>query len=623
MDTRILKHYETELAYLREMGAEFANAYPKIAARLGMDELEVLDPYVERLLEGSAFLSARVQLELELQYPQFTNNLLEVVYPHYLPPIPSMMIAELAPDMENGAIAEGFTFKRGTSLRSQQIEETNAACTFVTANDLTIWPIEITEAQYIDGRGELVASGIATHPSATAAIRLRLARHGGQPLGELPLQALRIFLGGQGASGWELLELFGTQTLGLVARSTDRRRDWSVPLQGTMEPCGFDPEEALLPRPQQSFDGYRLVQEFFALPQRFHFVQMSGLQAGIARAEGSEMDVYVLLKAGAKGMEAGITPEVFTLNCVPCINLFERLCDRVHIRPQDVEHHIVADRTGPMNYEVHSILSVKGIGSDAEEQSAFDPFFSTRNLSGGGLGGAYYTIKRKARQRTQRERLKGARTTYLGSEAFISLIDSNAVPYSTELEQLSIRAMVSNRDLPLLLASGVPDTFHLSDGGPVAGIRTPVSPTRPRPSLAQGDSAWRLISHLSLNYLSISDGEKGDAAQALREMLSLYAPLTERGVEKQLEGIISVASRPIVRRMSDEILTTAVRGLEITLTCDEDYFEGSSVYLLGAVLEAFFRKYVTLNSFVETVLVTTQRGEICRWAPKTGLGMVI
>ncbi|MFW5678386.1 MAG: type VI secretion system baseplate subunit TssF, partial [Rhodosalinus sp.] len=200
MDTRLLKHYEAELAYLREMGAEFAAAYPKIAARLGMDGIEVLDPYVERLLEGSAFLTARVQLELELQYPAFTSHLLEIVYPHYLAPTPSMMVAELQPDMENPALAEGFRVPRHTELRSSVIEGAQKACRFRTAQDLTLWPLEIAEAEYIDGRGALVAAGVVRDAPGRAAIRLRLRRVAGLPLEPLPLDNLTLFLGGEAVS---------------------------------------------------------------------------------------------------------------------------------------------------------------------------------------------------------------------------------------------------------------------------------------------------------------------------------------------------------------------------------------------------------------------------------------
>lgn len=624
MDTRLLKHYESELAYLREMGAEFADSYPKIAARLGMDGVEVLDPYVERLLEGSAFLSARVQLELEMQYPAFTSHLLEIIYPHFLAPIPSMMVTQLMPDMENAALADGYVVPRHTKLRSRLVEGAQSACIYRSTTDLTLWPIEISEAEYIDGRGALVAAGVASEREARAAIRLRLGRHGGLPIAELSMDRLNLFLGGKGARGWQLHQLLCTQTTGLVARSTDRRADWTLPLLGTAVPKGFSSEEALLPTPRQSFDGYRLLQEYFAMPERFHFVELNGLSRGLARTVGSEMDVYILLRDGLPSIEAGITPDAFSLHCVPAINLFEKRCDRVQITTQQVEHHVVVDRTSGLDFEVHSLVSVSGISAEGEDDIEFRPFYSSDDFSPAGDGHhTYYTQKRKMRQRTEKERLKGARTSYIGSESFLALVDSNQAPYDSEMSQLAVRAFVTNRDLPMLLPTGQDDLFHLPDGGPVAKVRTPVNPTRPRPTLAQEDAAWRLISHLSLNYLSIADADAGDGAAALRELVGLYAPKGDRATNMQLEGIVSVKSRPIVRRISDGTLSTAVRGLEISIELDESFFEGTSVYLLGAVLERFFRKYVTINSFTETVLRTQQNGEIARWRPETGLGRII
>lgn len=628
MDSRLLRHYENELSFLREMGAEFAEAHPKIAARLGMDGIEVLDPYVERLLEGTAFLTARVQLELELQYPAFTSHLLEVIFPHFLAPTPSMMVAELQPDMANAALVDGFTLPRHTQLRSSMVDGAQKACIFRTAHDLTLWPVEISQAEYVDGRGELVAAGVAQDIPARAGIRLRLRRHGELPLHELALDRLTMFLGGEGAPGARLYELLCAETTGVVARSTDRRADWVQTLRSGVQPRGFDPEESLLPKPRASFDGYRLLQEYFAMPERFHFVDICGLAPALGRASGSEVDIYILLREGMPDMAPGITPEAFKLHCAPAVNLFEKRCDRVPVRETDVDHHVVPDRTAPLDYEVYSIEAVDGISAEGQKDTPFRAFYSADELTaaGGGMP-AYYTQKRVMRQRTEKELLHGTRTNYLGADMYLSLVDAAQAPYPAEINQLAVRAMVTNRDLPLLLATGHDDLFHLPDGGPVARIRTPVSPTRPRPVLAQGETAWRLISHLSLNYLSIADGgagsQKGAGAAALRELVGLYAPLGERTVAKNLEGIVNVTSRPVVRRMTDQVLSTAVRGLEITISFDESVFDGSSVYLLGAVLERFFRKYVSINSFTETVLETQQRGEIARWSPTSGLGRVL
>lgn len=625
MDTRLLKHYETELAFLRDMGGEFASAYPKIASRLGMEGIEVLDPYVERLLEGAAFLSARVQLELEMQFPAITSHLLEIVYPHYLCPTPSMMIATFEPDTASAGLADGYVLPRGTSLRSRLTEGEQTTCEFRTAADVTMWPIQVSEAEYISSRGDLVAAGLARDVEARAGIRLRLKRVDGEKLAELPMDRLGIFLDPQSGGAWPLHELLCTQTQGLTARSTDRRDEWSVMLsKGAVEPKGYEPDEALLPTPRRSFDGYRILQEYFAMPERFLFVELQGLEEGLRRSKSDEIDIYILLKEGRASVEPSVKPDAFVLNAVPAVNLFPKRCDRVIVDSRDTELHVIADRTAGLDFEIHTLTNVVGIRGDGEDDTVFRPFYSATDLTAAGESyGAYYTLRRRMRQRSEKERLRGVRTSYLGSETYVTLVDRKEAPYPAALDQLAVTALCTNRDLPLLLASGDENVFQLPAGGPVKSIRTPVSPTRPNPTLAQGDRAWRLISHLSLNYLSIADSGQGHAAEALRELLGIYAPLGNRVTEKQIEGVISVTSRPIVRRMSDEVLSTAVRGIEITVGFDESGFEGTSVYVLGAVLERFFRKYASINSFTETVVTTDRRGEIARWRPTSGLGRTI
>mgnify|MGYP002789560560 CR=1 FL=1 len=626
MDTRLLSHYEAELAFLRDMGAEFAQAYPKVAARLGMEGLEVLDPYVERLLEGTAFLTARVQLALESQFPAFTSNLLEIVYPHFLAPVPSMMIVAFEPDLGNAAVKQGYVLPRGTRLRSRPVEGEQTACLFRTSADCTLWPIEIAEAEYIDSRGGLVAAGVSRSSAARAGIRLRLKRRDGGKMSDLPMDRLTLHLSGQGAEAWILQEALATKVTGLVGRSVDRRDDWTEGLpDGRSIACGFAPDEALLPTPRRSFDGYRLLQEYFAMPERFHFVELGGLRPALKRSEASELDIYVLLADTLPDNGTSVRREVFVPNAVPAVNLFERQFDRVHISNADTEIHVTPLRTAPLDYEIYAIDRVTGISGKENEDTEFRPFYSASDItSAGDAHPAYYTINRRMRQRNEKERLRGVRTSYLGSEVYLSLVDSAQAPWSAAMTQLSVSGLCTNRDLPLLLSTAGDDAFHLPDGGPVLGIRTVVTPTRPRPTVAHGETAWRLISHLSLNYLSITDTEGGQkGSEALRELIGLYAPLGDRVVAKQLEGLRGVSTRPIVRRMADEVLSTAVRGIEITLDFDESFFDGSGVYVLASVLERFFRKYVTINSFTETVLTTQQRGEITRWRPQKGLSRMI
>lgn len=625
MDSRLLKHYEAELRYIREMGAEFATAYPKIASRLGMDAFEVADPYVERLLEGFAFLAARVQLELELQYPTFTSNLLEIVYPHYLSPTPSAMIVQLAPDPAQANANEGVNIPRHTTLRSRADESGVSSCTFLTSQDTRIWPIEIVEAEYVDGRGALLELGVARETDARAAIRLRLRRFGGEAIRDVGLDRLTLFVNPEAWSHWSLHEILCTQVRSITARSPDRRADWVLELpEARVEPKGHRAEEGLLPASRRVFDGYRLLQEYFQIPERFLFVDIDGLAPAFAKASGSEVDIYINLREGRREFASRITAEDLMLNVVPAINLFPKRCDRLLLSKKDAEHHVVVDRTARLDYEIFSLTSVVGISGEGKEDTDFRPFYSETDLTAAGESHpAYYTQVRKMRQRSERERLKGQRTSYLGSEIYIKLVDRANAPYSHDLDQLAIKALCTNRDLPLMLAGGGSNLFTLPGGGPIAEVRVIVPPTRPRPPLAQGDTAWRLISHLSLNYLSITEADTGGGPAALRELVGLYAPLGNAAIERQLEGISGLKSRYISRRLKDDVLASAVRGIEITLEFDESFFEGASVYVLASVLEHFFRRQVAINSFSETVLTTQQRGEVARWRPRSGLGRLI
>ncbi len=490
---------------------------------------------------------------------------------------------------------------------------------------MALWPIEISEAEYIDSRGGLVAAGVGTSSKARAGIRLRLKRLDGDPISELSMDDLTLYLDRQSGRSWQLHELLCTQTVGVAGRSADRRADWTMGLpKGALKQVGLTREEALLPTPRRTFDGYRLLQEYFAMPERFMFVNLSGLQPALRKAKGAEVDIYILLGDGNKDLAPAITPEAFGLNAVPAVNLFRKRCDRLHVTARDTEQHVVPNRTAGLDFEIYNIESVTGISGDGADDVEFRPFYSATDFTAAGdMHATYYTQSRKMRQRSEKERLRGVRTSYLGSEVYLSLVDRKQAPYSAKLDQLAVTALCTNRDLPMLLSTGDDNVFHLPEGGPVKTVRTPISPTRPHPTLAQGDTAWRLISHLSLNYLSIAQTTDGSSAEALRELIGIYAPLGNRVTEKQLEGITNVSSRPIVRRMSDEVLSTAVRGLEITIEFDETFFEGTSVYVLGAVMERFFRKYTTINSFTETVLKTERRGEIARWRPTSGLGQTL
>ncbi|WP_248769483.1 type VI secretion system baseplate subunit TssF [Pseudomonas sp. MWU12-2345] len=614
MNPRLLDLYNQELQHVRESAAEFAKEYPKIAGRLTLSGLDCADPYVERLLEGFAYLTARVQLKLNAEYPTFTHNLLEIAYPHYLAPTPSMTVVQLQTDPDEGSLAGGFTLPRDSVLRATLGKDTQTSCEYRSAHAVTLWPLQVSHAEYFGNPSAVLGRLAASEPKAKAGLRLTLRTGAELPFNQLDLDSLPLYLNGADEQPFRLYEQLLGNACAVFARAPGG--DWVERLPAdALRACGFDDREAAMPVVAQAFQGYRLLQEYFALPQRYLFVEFAELGRAVKRCAGQELELIVLFERFDPSLESSVGAAQFVPFCTPAINLFPRRVDRIHLSERVNEHHVIADRTRPMDFEIHSLTGVTGHGTGPDQP--FLPFYAVRDPSRYGRDQAYYTLRREPRVLSSEQRRKGTRSTYVGSETFISLVDNRQAPYGHDLRQLGVSALCTNRDLPLFMnvGSGKSD-FTLADSAPVSAIRCLAGPSRPRASHAHDNQAWRLISQLSLNYLSLS--EAGQGAAALRELLRLYGESNDAALQLQIEGLREVSSKPCTRRLPMPGPIVFGRGLEITLEFDENAFRGTGVFLLGAVFERFLARYVSINSFTETVIRTTERGEIMRWKAKPG-----
>jgi len=620
MDPRLLRLYEQELAFIREMGAEFAAEHPKIASRLSLGNLEVADPYVERLLEGFAFLTARVQLKLEAEFPTFTQSLLQMVYPHYLAPTPAMAVVQFKPDAALRALPAGVTLPAKTELRSLLGTEDQTNCEFRTAHPVQLLPVEIAEAEYIASPAAVAALGLPDQRGVKAAIRLRLRATGPDPFNKIMLEKLTFFMGGPESTRVRLYEQLIANVASIHVRPTTRPVPWQERLPPTaIGPVGFEPEEALLPRTVQSFDGYRLLQEYYAIPERLLFVALDGLDRAAIRCAGNELEIVLLLTRSEPSLSSGFGSDHLALFCTPAINLFSRRSDRVNLSDREAEHLIVPDRMRPLDFEVFSVQSVEGYAADGSAPTQFLPFYAANDLSRNPEHRAYYLLRRQPRILSARSRQRGPRSSYIGHETLISLVDPDNTGLHHTMRQLSLDLLCTNRDLALSMPVGKQHTdFTIAVSAPVAAVRCLVGPVPPRPCRSDGDYAWRFISHLGLNYLSLLDTDTLQGAAALRELLRLYVPSAGSLAARQLEGLLSVRSRPIVRRIPGAGPVAAGRGLEITVSIDEAPFGGSGGILLAGVLDRFFAKYVSINAFTETVMHTPERGEVVRWPMRLG-----
>jgi type VI secretion system protein ImpG len=565
-------------------------------------------------------MAARVQLKLDSEFPTFTQHLLELVYPHYLAPTPSMAVVRFAPNAREGSLADGVVVPRDTVMRSRLGKREQTTCEYWTKHDVQLWPIELRRVQYTTVLGELNQVKLPGPRRARAMLRLQLNTTSGVRFDQLSLDRLPLFLSGGDSTAMRLYEQLSASTIAVVGRIASKPAPkYAVAPGEGARPIGFDDSEAMLPYGPRSFQGYRLLHEYFAFPSRYMFIELTDLASVVRKCAETELELLVVLDREEPMLEGVVDTSRVLPYCTPAINLFPRQADRVHLSDREHEYHVVPDRTRPLDLEVHSVTHVVGYGTRAESEREFVPLYSVWDQGRVDEHPAYFTVQRQPRMLSARAQQLGARSTYVGSEVFLSLVDGREGPFSHDLRQLGVQTLCTNRDLPLHMSVGQGDTdFTLQSGAPIDSARCVAGPSPPRASHAQGETAWRLISHLSLNYLSLCNTDDKQGAAALRELLSLYADLGDPATSKQVHGLRSVASKPIVRPLFGSGPVCLIRGIEVNLECDESAFQGTGAFLLGVVLERFFAKYVAINSFTETTLRTLQRGEIVRWPMKSG-----
>ncbi|MBQ0930382.1 type VI secretion system baseplate subunit TssF [Ideonella alba] len=616
MDARLLRYYNQELRYLYEVGAEFAAEFPKIASRLGMESMEVTDPYVERLLEGCAFLAARVQLRQDSEFPRFSHRLLELLYPNFLAPIPSMLVAQVHP-VPDANLLKAPPLPRDLPLYAPPLANTSTRCEYRTASPLRLTPLSTTQAEYLLNLADLNIAALGLPERPRAGIRVRLQLPAGMKLSQLDLDSLRFYVGGPTEVAMRVHELVLGSTVGVLAGAPGLADSRQLLPASAVQPVGYSDDEAMLPVTLRGFGGVRLLQEHFTFPERFLFIDIQGLRPVLQRLDGHALELTLLLNRPGTGLEGVVDASHFMLHCVPAVNLFTKRMDRIQVDDGQYEFHVVPDRTAPLDFEVYDLLSLTGYDDKGDERR-FMPMFAPDHRAPTGQP-AYYSSWREPRLPSEAARREGPRSGYIGSEVFVSLVDPEEAPYSGDLRQVALKARCTNRDLPIFIPmAGGQAEFQLDAPVPLNAVRVVNGPSRPQTALREGGVAWRLLNLLSLNYLSLLDTEGGEAAAALRDLLSRFPMAGEPAQRRQIESLQGVRTRPVVRRHPVRGPIAFGRGIEVELTVDELGHEGGSAYLFGAALHHYLARHASLNSFVETSLVSLSRGPIARWKPMLG-----
>jgi len=615
IDPRLLRFYNDELAYLREDARAFGEEHEAVAGRLGLKTPTDPDPYVERLLEGVAYLGARVQLKIADQYPEFTQHLLHAIQPHYLAPTPSMCIAGFEPKDGDPILVKGHPVPRGTSLTAIASDQGGATVEFRTAHDVTLWPLRITQAEYLPSRAAVAPFAAAADVRAEAGLRLRFEATGGADLPQVLPETLPLYLAGSEAVPGELYRQIIGETAAVIARSADAagQTGWiKLPQPGQV---GFADDEALLPAELRSFRGYRLLTEYFACPERFQFVDLRGLERCF-RVSPKACDVVLLFTRSASALHNALDPSNFRLFATPAINLFEKQLGRVRVSRFEHEHHVVPDRARPLDFEVFRILDVQAYAANNVEARTVAPLYAPGALLYDWNEALFYTTQLRPRRLSTREQRLRRRGEYTGTETWVALTAPGTPARLDDVDELAVRALVTNRELPELLTFRGAHHFTVS-GVPARAVTVLRAPTKPQTPMGMGDAAWRVIGHLTPNYTTLAPETSSDP-QVLRDHLALYGRPDDAASRRQVDGVTAIRSERIARRVPGMDRMSIARGHRIRVTLNDAAFDKGRMFLFSAVLERFLAEFASVNSFTEMLVSSGNEGEFQRWPLRIG-----
>jgi type VI secretion system protein ImpG len=611
MSDDLHRYYEQELTFFRQMAGEFAQKYPKVAARLQLDESrESQDPHVERLIEAFALLGARVRRKIDDEFPEVVESFLNMLYPHYLRPVPPMAIAQFQFETQQTRPTEPASVPAGSMLNSRP--SGGLECSFRTVYPVSVWPLRIQSASLIS-----VAAAQATGAPAEASsvLRIQLETLGSLPLAALNIPYLRFFLNGDSTPHHLLYELLFAHAVKVQLRRRDGKGQPLALDASAIRPVGFEAGEGMLPYSDRSFLGYRLLQEYFHFPQKFFFFDLADLESAPLGELGSSFEILVFfrdseLRDELPSIMQVVNTETFQLGCTPIVNLFERPAETIRVTQALTEYHVLPDRHRQRNMEVYAVDRVTSTAAYGNEPLVYQPFYSFRHAYQDERTHCFWYAHRRASIRKDDD----------GTEVYLSLVDLDFKPTAPPTEMLTLHVTCTNRDFVSRLAWRREWGELSGEGLPLVQARCLVAPTKTvRPPL-RGSLQWRLISHLSLNHLSIV---QGGGKEALQEILRLYTFNQDEDIRKRILGITDVSCESSVSRVIFETGVAFCRGLDVELEFDEEQYTGSGAYLLAAVLERFFGLYSALNSYSRLTAKTTRRRLLKRWPARIGQQKVL
>ena len=584
------RYFDEEMRYLHEAGKEFARVHPEQARYLNIDSVTDRDPYVERLFEGFALLTGRIREQLDDELPQYTEALCEMLFPHFLRPIPSLAMVSFRG--QAGRLRETVRLPRGTEIQSAPVGD-GVVCRFVTTREVVVQPLRLANAE------------LAWAPDGTSSVTLTFGLSAGVALADLDLSALRLYFHAEPATA-SAMHYFFTQRVREVAVESGLPGGLPSGLQGLdsgaitlrgqewIRPGGLDPREALLPQSERSFSGLRLMQEMLCFRPKFWCVDLLGLDRFKPETDHGTLRVTIRFdKAFPQPQRFGT--EQIRLFTSPVINLFESDGEPVRVDHRSAEYRVVPDARHRTGVEVYAVRSVTGIEDVTGRRHAYGPLLSPDRKVG--------------------ERTYTADTGRGFTDRYETTLTLQGVAPTEEgrlpVETLSLELQCTNGTVPRehLRERSLTKLASQSTRGIEVENFTQPTLIRYPPTERQTDFYWMLLSHWSLNYQSAA------TPQALSGVLRLYDWTDSEVNKRQIEGIRDVRWAPKERVHRGAVL----RGSEVTVELDETRFaDRGDAALLGLVLSRFFAAYATINSFVHLTIVLQPSGERMTWEPGSG-----
>ncbi len=583
MSNVLIDYYQRELNYLKHRGQAFAEEFPKVAARLQLTDDQARDPHVERIIQGIAFLNARVRKKLDDEFPQLCQTLMDVIYPHFLRPLPSYSIISFEPDKD---LSTQACIPAGEEIHADVDEQ--YTCRFRTIYDAQVLPLKLVSARLQSYPVD------APNPGQTSDLEsvLRLSLAAISPDVELEtsgIQKLRFFIKGNRHYSFALYELIHNHALmlGIADNEYDANAVF-MNASASIRQVGFQENEGILPYPEQSFVGYRLLTEYFNYTDKFLFFDIELDATARAKLNGRRMDVFLYFNKSLPDIEATVDAGNFVLNATPLLNLYEQLAEPTQLTHQEYEYPVIADARHPDSVEVYSIDGVS-VSADQSQVEMIRPFFGIHGWDIGQQSFASWHARREERE-----------TGNTRSQVFLSLINSDELMAQQEEAVVLTKLKCFNGNLPKRLSQtwSQPPLVLSSGSSAVGKILTETSFSDViRPQFGD-DIYWNLLSHLNLNYVSLSADDAG--TQILRKMLGLYNNSRSRENANAADAVHISRVAPATMRMVDERgIPFFCRGSRVGLSLDPTRFSGNSPFLFATVLERFLGLYTHVNAFIQ------------------------